>query len=97
MSISSGTICNTSTQQNCAQRRREAAVPPCNMDACPKEYWAEKPDARGVFPARRSDNGHQGLTAPKASAVPATTRAGYFDADMLSVGVKVYVKIRLCL
>lgn len=67
------------------------------MDACPKEYWAEKPDARGVFPARRSDNGHQGLTAPKASAVPATTRAGYFDADMLSVGVKVYVKIRLCL
>lgn len=67
------------------------------MDACPKEYWAEKPDARGVFPTRRPDNGHQGLTAPKASAVPATTRAGYFDADMLSVGVKVYVKIRLCL
>lgn len=42
-------MCNASTQWNSAQRRGEAAAPPCDTDAWPSKYCTEKPDA-GCFP-----------------------------------------------
>ena len=40
--------------------------------------------------------GGQG-SVPVEGAVPATNRAEFFDADVLSVSVKAYVKTHLCL
>ena len=99
-SISSRMICNASTQWNSAQRRREAAAPPCDTDAWPSKYCAEKPDA-GCFPL------HAQTMATRDSWPPAA-RAAFLRRErclqqtelsslMLSVSVEAYAKTHLCL